>query len=334
MFRIVEVEARPPTWERLVTAWLYGYTSPNTQRAYRSDAMAWTKFCVAGRVEPLAAIRAHIDIWVQTMTAERTRPATIRRRIASISSLYDYALDHDIVRSNPCSRVRRPKAPATSSTAWLTSAELAAFLDAARRLGPREHVAARLLAVNGLRSAEVRSIRVEEIGSHGGYTTLLVHGKGGNEQRVPVPQGTADAIDDLLDACDDRKTGWLLDGGPLSGWAAYLGDRTPLVIGPASDWHPVPIEDRSMYAEMSMSHAQLRRTVARIAKAARLRQTFGPHALRHSAITAALDAGVEHRHVQTFARHADPRTTVRYDRTRLDFASHASLVLDRVLAAA
>ena len=39
-----------------------------------------------------------------------------------------------------------------------------------------------------------------------------------------------------------------------------------------------------------------------------------PHSLRHSLITAPLDAGVALRDVQIAARHADPRTTTRYDR--------------------
>jgi integrase-like protein len=42
----------------------------------------------------------------------------------------------------------------------------------------------------------------------------------------------------------------------------------------------------------------------------------GPHTLRHAFITAALDAGVPLRDVQEAASHADPRTTMRYDRAR------------------
>jgi site-specific recombinase XerD len=39
-----------------------------------------------------------------------------------------------------------------------------------------------------------------------------------------------------------------------------------------------------------------------------------PHTLRHAFIAAALDAGVPLRDVQEAASHADPRTTMRYDR--------------------
>jgi integrase len=38
--------------------------------------------------------------------------------------------------------------------------------------------------------------------------------------------------------------------------------------------------------------------------------------LRHTFVTTMLDAGVSLRDVQIAARHADPRTTMRYDRAR------------------
>ena len=38
--------------------------------------------------------------------------------------------------------------------------------------------------------------------------------------------------------------------------------------------------------------------------------------LRHTFVTTMLDAGVDLRDVQIAARHADPRTTMRYDNSR------------------
>jgi site-specific recombinase XerD len=58
------------------------------------------------------------------------------------------------------------------------------------------------------------------------------------------------------------------------------------------------------------------RMVRRLAKRAGITKRIGPHSLRHSFIPAALDAGVPLRDVQEAASHADPRTTMRYDRAR------------------
>ena len=57
--------------------------------------------------------------------------------------------------------------------------------------------------------------------------------------------------------------------------------------------------------------------MSRFARRAGINKRVGLHTLRHAYITAALDAGVPLRDVQDAASHADPRTTMRYDRARL-----------------
>jgi integrase len=59
------------------------------------------------------------------------------------------------------------------------------------------------------------------------------------------------------------------------------------------------------------------RIVRRVARRASVDKPIGPHTLRHAFITAALDAGVPLHDVQEAASHADPRTTMRYDRARV-----------------
>jgi integrase/recombinase XerD len=56
--------------------------------------------------------------------------------------------------------------------------------------------------------------------------------------------------------------------------------------------------------------------VRKVARRAGIGKAVTPHTLRHAFITAALDAGVPLRDVQEAASHADPRTTMRYDRAR------------------
>jgi site-specific recombinase XerD len=49
-----------------------------------------------------------------------------------------------------------------------------------------------------------------------------------------------------------------------------------------------------------------------------------PHALRHAFVTLSLDEGASLRDVQDAARHADPRTTRRYDKNRTSLNRHPS----------
>jgi integrase/recombinase XerD len=93
----------------------------------------------------------------------------------------------------------------------------------------------------------------------------------------------------------------------------YLDDRTsgPIFLN----------RDGGRLAEPTVW--RLVRRLARIADIPAANQ-LSPHSLRHSAITAALNAGVPFRDVQDFA---DPRTTRRYDRSRHNLDRHATYAL-------
>ena len=54
--------------------------------------------------------------------------------------------------------------------------------------------------------------------------------------------------------------------------------------------------------------------------------------LRHTFVTTMLDAGVDLRDVQIAARHADPRTTMRYDRARKNLDRHPNYILAAYMA--
>jgi len=76
------------------------------------------------------------------------------------------------------------------------------------------------------------------------------------------------------------------------------------------------------------------RIVRKTARRAGIGKTVTPHTLRHAFITAALDAGVPLRDVQEAASHADPRTTIRYDRARGSLDRHATYVVAAYIAGA
>lgn len=64
----------------------------------------------------------------------------------------------------------------------------------------------------------------------------------------------------------------------------------------------------------------------------RLAPGVSPHSFRHAFVTNALDAGVALHVVQDAAGHADPRTTVRYNRRRHQLDSHATYAVASFIA--
>ena len=74
-------------------------------------------------------------------------------------------------------------------------------------------------------------------------------------------------------------------------------------------------------------HAATRR-LRRLGIAANVRlPRMHPHMLRHTFVTTMLDAGVDLRDVQIPARHADRRTTMRYDRARKNLDRYPNYIL-------
>jgi integrase/recombinase XerD len=76
------------------------------------------------------------------------------------------------------------------------------------------------------------------------------------------------------------------------------------------------------------------RIVRKVARRAGIGKAVTPYTLRHAFITAALDAGVPLCDVQEAASHADPRTTMRYDRTRGSLDRHATYIVAAYIAGA
>ncbi len=76
------------------------------------------------------------------------------------------------------------------------------------------------------------------------------------------------------------------------------------------------------------------RIARRVTHRAGIIKNASPHTLRHAFITAALDAGVPLRDVQEAASHADPRTTMHYDRARTSLDRHATYIVATYIAGA
>lgn len=312
-----DVGERVWTWERLVAAWLLSQRSEHTRRAYQIDVFEWTRWCLRCDTAPMQALRVHVDAWARSMDTRAN--STVFRKLAAVSSLYKYAVQEGVLDRNPVAGVRRPPVSKMSDTRWLTVAEVRLFIREAAKAGERDHAIALLLALSGLRNSEIRELRIEQIGYTGQHHTLLIHGKGDHDERVPIPEPTAEALDLVI---GDRTFGWVFPHDTHR--------TTNITYGPAYDGAPLPVPN----VEASLSAGQMRRIITRLANRSGINSKnhpVTPHSFRHAGITAALDAGVDIRMVEVFARHMDGKTTRRYDRTRNNYANHACFTLARVM---
>lgn len=280
----------------LGAAWLVGYRSARTRRAYAGDYLAWLTWLTDRGVDVLAARRAHVDLWVTQLQASGAAASTITRRLSALSGFYRHAAAHDLITHSPTAGVTRPTIdPDYTATIGLDRDQARALIAAADadpgRAQPRTAAVIRLLLHNALRVDEACSANISDPGHDRGHRVLHVTRKGGKKARVPLAPATADAIDAYLAtrAADADITADAL-AGPLLATA---------------DGH-------------RLTQAALWRLVRRLARTAGIPSwaALSPHSLRHTAITAALDAGASLRDVQDYAGHRDARVTRRYDHSR------------------
>ena len=233
--------------------------------------------------------------WLQEV--RRFKPSTVSRRLSVVVGLYRTCVIDAVLEHSPAEYVRRPSVPPESPTLGLSHLQFEAVLAIARASTNRYDFAlVAMLGLLGLRIFEACASNVADLGEQHGHRVLRVCGKGGKVVLVPLPPAVGRAI--------GRAIGEYASGPILLNRRGARMDR----------------------------HAATRR-LKRLAVSAGVRMPrMHPHMLRHTYVTTMLDAGVPLRDVQIAARHADPRTTMRYDRARKNLDRHPNYVLAAFMA--
>ncbi len=162
---------------------LWNSYPPNTRRAYESDVNAFVLFCgVETPAELRIVTRAHIVAWRGVLEAQELAPATIRRKLSAVSSLFDYLCNENAVEHNPVSGVKRPAADNNEGkTPALSDAQARKLLQAPAGLGLKARRDRAIMATylfHALRRSELASLKVGSLQERRGVMHLTVFGKG------------------------------------------------------------------------------------------------------------------------------------------------------------
>ncbi|MDO7869550.1 tyrosine-type recombinase/integrase [Nocardioides jiangxiensis] len=229
----------------------------------------------------------------------RYKPSTVSRRLSVLSGFYRTCVIDGVLERSPAEYVRRPRVSTESPTLGLNHLQFEGMLVAGKEsANPNDFALVAMLGLLGLRISEAVNANIEALEEIHGHRVLRVLGKGDRVAVVPLPPAVGRAIER---AVSDRT------GGPIL--RSRTGNR--------------------------MDRACATRRLRALARGAGVSTPrMHPHMLRHTFVTTMLDAGVDLRDVQIAARHADPRTTMRYDRARKNLDRHANYVLAAYMASA
>jgi len=271
-----------------------GLTRSHTE----SDLRIYLRWCAEHRLAPLHAERAHIELYVRWMQEIRGfKPSTISRRLPVVIGFYRTCTIDGLLAASPAEHVRRPNVPPESPTLGLSHLQFEAMLATAKAsTNINDFALVAMLGLLGLRIFEACGANIEDLGEEHSHRVLRVRGKGGKVVQTPLPPAAQRAIER---AVDGRATGPIL--------RCSRGTRM--------DRHSATRHLRALAKTAGVTTGRMH-----------------PHMLRHTFVTTMLDAGVDLRDVQIAARHADPRTTMRYDRARNNLDRHPNYILAAYMA--
>ena len=282
--------------ELALAGFLAGYRG-STREAYALDLRQFAVWCGNHERRLFEVHRVDIECFGRELETSGRARATIARRLCTIAGFYRYAEEEGFIAHSPAIHVRRPRLDYESHATGLDRNELGALLVAAGLSSARDHALVSLLALNGLRVSEALHADIDALGLERGHRTLSVTRKGSKVVTMPLAPRVGRALD------------------------LAIGDRLE---------GPIFVDS----AGKRLDRHAAGRIVRRIARHGGISKRVGPHTLRHAFITAALDAGVPLRDVQEAASHADPRTTMRYDRGRQSLDRHATYIVATFVAGA
>jgi len=295
----------------ILTALLTDKRSLNTRRAYEKDLhyfflaaygqkpteLAIAQFLQLNRFEAIAiALRYKSDL-----IAKGLKEATINRRLSALKSLVNFAAKLGKCNWN-LDDVQTEVVQSYRDTTGIKPDGIRKMLlsiDRSNIKGKRNFAILRLLWDNALRRNEVVSANIGDFDYERRSLQILGKGRGSQKSLISLNTGTAESIQDWLSQIETKDLNQPLfqaldranRGHRLTGTAVY-------------------------------------QIVNQTAQASEISKHMSPHRIRHSAITAALDATNGNvRKVQKLSRHKKLDTLMLYDDNRTNMQGEVSSLL-------
>ena len=214
---------------------------------------------------------------------EQLSPDSIYLQIAALRAFYKFAAEEQIVLLNIAENLTLPRR-------WKRLPKALSDLDIEKLLAPPTETTPtdlcttailELAYASGLRLAELRGLRLEQLHLKEGFVTVI--GKGNKERVVPMGKPAVAAL------------------------TRYLDSGRPKLLTPRSPANVFLTQRGTAFAQSTM-WARIKSRTAR----AGIKRNVTPHMLRHSLATHLLERGADLRVIQELLGHASINTTEVY----------------------
>jgi site-specific recombinase XerD len=274
------------------TEWFNNLGNGSTKRAYENAIGDFIRFTGIVRPEEFRTVtRAHVIAWRDDLARRELGGATVRHRLAALSSLFEYLCEKNAVSHNPVKGVKRPKTESGEGKTPAIGDHQARKLLAAPGdetvKEKRDRAILSTLLYHALRREELCKLKVRDFKhARRGVPHLKVAGKGEKTRYLPLHPATNALIHDYLEA------------------AGHGADENGALFRPIRN-------NRTGQLEKALDPDMVYRLVRTYS--AELGFEIGAHALRATAATNALDHQADIAKVQEWLGHANIATTRIYD---------------------
>lgn len=294
----------PPLTEQPAAVYLAGL-APGSRPTMRQALDALARLLTDGKADSLtldwAALRYKHTAALRAALMEKYAPATANKALCALRRVLREALRLELIDAADYARavdISCVKSVKGLRGRALSLEEIAALMDVCvkdyRPIGFRDAALVAILRGSGLRRQEVVNLNLGDFDRSTGAMQVL-NGKGGFDRIVYLPDGALPVVQDWL-SVRDNAPGALLCHVNKAGRVVvrHINKTGQLVV-------------RRLTAQAVLFILQKRALEAGVSP-------FSPHDFRRTFASDLLDAGTDISTVQKLMGHADPATTVRYDR--------------------
>lgn len=279
----------------LILEFLANFTSEATRRAYYKDLKQFfVRYNVPNGDFSYITLPMLIN-YRESLKAGGSSPATVNRKISTIKSLLNWAVERGALSASPAASLRLEKPSQVLPTLAFTDEEVRIIMEKTddSYYGYLHRLMLTLLFNLGLRRSELVNIRVGDVYEDRGVKVLKVRGKGGKQRILPLTAEVYETITDYIAKYETNAQDTL-----------YPTDY--LLQSLTCEKNNQPMNPASVY-----------RTVNRYAKEAGVTRRVGAHSCRATVISHLLENQVSPRDVADFAGHNNVNTTISiYDKKR------------------
>lgn len=286
------------------------YTSLHTRNNYRNDLLKFFEYVMENysHIKTLADIERKEVIEYRNFLGETggrdgapCAPKTVARKLASLSSYFDYLVEKGEREFNPVQSVKRPRREVLKPTQALEKEqvrELFDLLSQGDEKSPSRYLHKALLVtffMTGMRKSEVLHLKFKDYREINDYRVLEFKGKGGKIGQKVLHPLCVEALEEYLD------------------WMKTVG-RGHI----AEDWLFQPTRNPSDPSNLNrpLNPRTINEIIAGYARKIGLNFNISPHSARATFIGELLEAGVDIYSVAREVNHSSVKTTQEYDKRR------------------